>query len=201
MTRGDIFNPKKKNFWLLMGAAVLGIVLMLLGGTGNSKTAEPGTGQRVAGDVVEKVLPPSGNNMMTAEEKEIAAELKRMLEKIAGVGRVDVTVRLASSTYNEYAINTDTGLKTTEESDHNGGTRKITENTDSSTLVITGSGQGQEKPVIKRELAPEVAGVLVVAEGANSPHIKANLFRAVQVALGVQPHKIIVMTMRGETSD
>jgi len=119
-----------------------------------------------------------------------------MLEQISGAGRVEVTIQLATSTHNDYAINSDTGLKTTMEEDQNGGTREITENTGSSIVVITGSSQGQEKPVVKREVAPEVAGVLVVAEGAREPVVKADLFRAVQVALGIQPHKIVVMNMK-----
>lgn len=203
MTRGELFNPRKKEFWLLLGAALLGVFLMLAGGSGSGRgsaepeQAPPGArtvenGTREAASAVDSV--------MTAEERVLAAELQRMLEQIAGAGRVEVTVQLATSTHKDYAINSDTGLKTTEEQDQNGGTRRITENTDSATVVITGTGQGLEQPVVRREVAPVVAGVLVVAEGAGTPRVKADLFRAVQVALGVQPHKIMVMNMQGSDS-
>ena len=199
MTRGELFNPKNKKFWFLLGAAVLGIALMLLGGQDSGpKPAEPqnqATGQSAAGGTGEGAYLP-GNSLMNSEEKQIAVELQRMLERIAGAGRVEVTVQLATSTHKDYAINSDTGVKTTEEQDQNGGTRQTTENTGSSTVVIAGNGQGQEKPVVRKEIAPEVAGVLVVAEGARTPRVKSDLFRAVQVALGAQPHKIIVMTMK-----
>lgn len=205
MNRGKLFNPRNKKFWLLLGAALLGVALMLLGGPGPGEHAETDrapAGSQVTEKSREQVTVTSANSMMTAEEREIAVELQRMLEQISGAGRVEVTVQLATSTHNDYAINSDTGIKTTEEQDQNGGTRRITENTGSSMVVITGGVQGQEKPVIKREVAPEVAGVLVVAEGARMPQVKADLFRAVQVALGIQPHKIIVMNMkRGESVD
>jgi len=32
-----------------------------------------------------------------------------------------------------------------------------------------------------------------VAEGARNPEIKAELFRATRVALGVEPHRILVL--------
>lgn len=200
MNRGELLNPRNKKFWLLMGAALLGIALMLLGGAGSgnqaAETDRAPAGGQTSDRYGENTAFPAANSMMTAEEREIATELQRMLEQIAGAGRVEVTIQLATSTHNDYAINSDTGLKTTMEEDQNGGNRKITENTGSSIVVITGSGQGLEKPVIKREVAPEVAGVLVVAEGAREPVVKADLFRAVQVALGIQPHKIVVMNMK-----
>ena len=199
MNRGELLNPKNKKFWFLMGAALLGIALMLLGGAGSGdQTAE--TDRAPAGGQADRYGETTNfstvNSLMTAEEKQIATELQRMLEQISGAGRVEVTIQLATSTHNDYAINSDTGLKTTMEEDQNGGVRRITENTGSSIVVITGSSQGLEKPVIKREVAPEVAGVLVVAEGAREPVVKADLFRAVQVALGIQPHKIVVMNMK-----
>jgi len=199
VNRGELLNPRNKKFWFLMGAALLGIALMLLGGTGSGdQVAE--TDRAPAGGQTDRYGESTDfaavNSLMTAEEKEIATELQRMLEQISGAGRVEVTIQLATSTHNDYAINSDTGLKTTMEEDQNGGTREITENTGSSIVVITDSSQGQEKPVIKREVAPEVAGVLVVAEGAREPVVKADLFRAVQVALGIQPHKIVVMNMK-----
>ena len=200
MNRGELLNPKNKKFWLLMGAAVLGIALMLLGGTGSGnqavETDRAPTGEQISDRYGENTDFQAVNSLMTTEEREIAGELQRMLAQIAGAGRVEVTIQLGTSTHSDYAINSDTGLKTTMEEDQNGGTREITENTGSSVVVITGSGQGLEKPVIKREVAPEVAGVLVVAEGASEPMVKADLFRAVQVALGIQPHKIVVMNMK-----
>lgn len=199
MDRGDFLKPGSKKFWPLAGAVLLGIALMLLGGSGyggnEAKTNRAPADEQLSGNTAFSAT----SSMMTAEEKEIAVELQRMLGQIEGAGRVEVAIQLATSTHNDFATNSDTGIKTTVEEDQNGGTREITENTGTSTVVITGEGQGLEKPVVSREIAPEVAGVLVVAEGAREPAVKAGLFRAVQVALGIQPHKIVVMNMkRGE---
>ncbi|MBM7855485.1 stage III sporulation protein AG [Desulfohalotomaculum tongense] len=128
-----------------------------------------------------------------AEEKYLADKLQRMLEMVEGAGEVHVTVQLESSSRAEYAINTTTDSKTTQEKDQAGGTRVQTEDNDSSQLVLIRDSSGGEIPVLRQELAPKVSGVLVVAEGAGDPVIKAQLFKAVKVALGVEPQKILVL--------
>jgi stage III sporulation protein AG len=202
MDKADLFNPRNKQFWVLLLLLMLGIMLMVMGSCGSDTANSGSEKEQAAGN---KVIERGNHNqtseadfpsVMTREEKELAAELRQMLESVAGAGRVEVSVHLASSTYNNYAINTTSGLKTTEEKDQSGGSRQITENTDSKTVVLSRNDQGMEGPVLEREMAPEVAGVLVVAEGARSPQVKAALFRAVQVALGVEPHKVIVLPMK-----
>ncbi len=197
MNGSDILDPKNKKFWSIALLLLLGIMLMLVGSCDNlfssSSEKTPSdkgmtTGSGKSGAATE--------SLMTQEEKELSGELRQMLEQVAGAGRVEVTVQLASSTNNDYAINTTTGLKTTQESDQGGGSRQITENTDTSTVVIARGNQGLEEPVVKKEVAPDVAGILVVAQGADTPRVKADLFRAVQVALGVEPHRIIVLPMK-----
>ncbi len=136
----------------------------------------------------------SAQPSMAKEEQYLANKLKEMLEQVEGAGQVEVTVRLKSSSRSEYAINTSTGTKTTQEKDQAGGTRVLTEDTDTGQLVLIRGKDGTEIPVLQQETAPEVSGVLVVAEGAGTPEIKAELFRAVQVGLGVEPQKILVLS-------
>lgn len=196
MDKKDIFNPRNRQFWLLLLLLTLGMMLMLLGscdiGKPASRDTQPQDGQTPENAVKTSV---AGNSLMNNEEKALAMELQQMLQAVSGAGRVEVSVNLASSTYNNYAVNTTSGLKTTQEKDQSGGTREITENTNSGQVVLSRNEQGYEGPVLERELAPEVAGVLVVAEGAGDPRIKASLFRAAQVALGVEPQKVIVLPM------
>jgi len=99
---------------------------------------------------------------------------------------------LASSEHDKYAIDTNSSKKTTEEKDQVGGVRSTTEYTDSGQLVFIRNGQ-DEKPVVEQTGSSEVAGVLVVAQGAKDPEIKARLFEAVQVALGIEPQKVLVL--------
>ncbi len=189
---GD-YPPKQqqqKMLWLA-GAIILGIFLILIGNSG--KPGHSGQQKTTAETGEQKASAPSG---MTQEEEMLAARLKKLLSQVEGAGAVDVSVRLASSRRDKYAINTTTGRKTTEEKDQAGGTRLITENTGNEQLVLLRDGQ-KEAPVLEEEQAARIAGVLVVAEGARDPVIKTHLFKAVQVALGVEPQKILVLPAEG----
>lgn len=172
---------------------IVGVGLILLGSWGD-KPAEQTNPSPVK--ETREITPKSPEKTaMAAEEDYLAEKLRDMLQQVDGAGQVKVTVRLESSTQTEYAVNTSTGKKTTQERDQSGGTRTLTEDTDSGQLVLV-TRNGEETPVMSREVAPKVAGVLVVAEGANDPKVRAELFRAAQVALGVEPHKVIVMAKK-----
>ncbi|WP_027719279.1 hypothetical protein [Desulfovirgula thermocuniculi] len=187
--------PKKQRQQAIFlgGLAALGVLLLLLGHLVPLKGPQAKNGQ-AAGE------PRLEHQELTMAHQEAAIEekLREMLGQVEGAGRVKVTVRLASSNLEEYAVNTTTSHKTTQEKDQAGGTRVTSENTSSDQLVLFRTGQG-EKPVVKQEVAARIAGVLVVADGARDPVVKDRLFRAVQVALGIEPHKVMVLPReRGE---
>jgi len=180
----------KKRFFLLAGLAVLGLFLIFFPWTGGKDSSiPPQTGGTPAGGHGEGT-----GSVMTREEEQLSKRLCEVLERVEGAGKVEVSVRLSSSTRSEYAYNTTTGKKTIQECDQSGGTRVTTEGTGSEQLVVNRRGSGEE-PVVQQETAPKVAGVLVVAEGAAQPRVKAKLFEAARVSLGVEPQKITVLPM------
>jgi stage III sporulation protein AG len=184
----DLF---RRNLWLA-GLAALGIIMLLFSSTGRVKPAEktPVRTELPAANSLEQT-----GNSMSAQEEKISIKLCEMLRQVEGAGKVEVSVRLSGSTREEYAVNTTTGKKTTQERDQTGGTRVTTEDTSSGQLVMNRSGSGSEQPVVERETAPQVAGVLVVAEGASEAKVKAKLFEATRVSLGIEPQKIMVLPM------
>lgn len=194
---GEKAGPQKeqaKKLKIMLAGAVIGIGLLVIGSLGQEKQVQspPPTSDQVEIKAKESQRVKTA---MATEEDFMAQRLCQMLEQVAGAGKVKVTIRLENSTRTEYAINTSTGKKTTQEKDQSGGTRTLTEDTDTGQLVLVTRG-GEETPVMSREIAPTVAGVLVVADGADNPRVKAQLFRATQVALGVEPHKVIVMARK-----
>lgn len=179
----------RKKIWWLAGLMALGALLVMVGSLGDNKDLPRNS--EIAQENNNSPGPRT-ESLMAREEESLSGKLQEMLSEIEGAGKVKVTVRLASSSREDYAINTTTGRKTTQEKDQGGGTRTITENTDTNQLVITRDGSG-EVPVVEQEQAARVAGVLVVADGARDPGVKASLFQAVRVALGVEPQKILVL--------
>lgn len=194
--RRDGGEPPKKQARLtatLLGVALLGIFFLVAGNLGGGDKEPVKTGAKT--DTAAPAPLEQGSSNMTGEEEILSKKLCEMLKKVEGAGRVEVSVRLFSSTCSEYAVNTTTGKKTTQEKDQSGGSRVITEDSESGQLVMNRSGQGNETPVMEREMAPQVAGVLVVAEGAEDARVKAKLFEASRVALGIEPQKILVVPM------
>ena len=192
-----LYKKHNKLITYLLGIAVLAVVLMFVGDFLSGDKTSP-TGQTANSN--NNLALPSQNEQsystgtqMSAEEEQLAAKVRQMLTQIQGAGEVEVSVRLASSSQSEFAVNTTTGQKTTQEKDQSGGTRVLTETTDNGQLVVIHGNEGSEIPVTKRQSAPKIAGVLVVAQGAGDPEIKTRLFDATCVGLGVEAHKVQVM--------
>lgn len=190
-------GPKKeqiKKLKFMAAGLLLGVGLILMGSWGDkpAKQVNPPAAVKESPTATQK---SDGQTTMAVEEDHLAQKLRDMLQQVDGAGQVKVTVRLEDSTQSEYAVNTSTSKKTTQERDQSGGTRTQTEDTDTGQLVLV-TRNGEETPVMSREVAPTIAGVLVVAEGASDPKVKAELFRATQVALGVEPHKVVVMAKK-----
>lgn len=184
-------NIFKRNLWLA-GLAVLGILLLLFPSFNQANNNEQGPASAGQTATVSDEQKIAG---MSAEEENISKMLCAMLRQVEGAGHVEASVRLASSAREEFAVNTTSGKKTTEEKDQAGGTRLTTEDTSSSQLVMNKNGSSGEQPVVVSETAPQVAGVLVVAEGASNARVKAKLFEATRIALGIEPQNILVLPM------
>ncbi len=188
-------DPGGRGIWLVVLAA-LGVAILIFSAV-IGPDHDPGysTGQTPPQESNVNAAPEQARSAMTAEEEQLGSKLCEMLRQVEGAGRVEVSVRLSGTTRSEYAVNDTTGKKLTEEKDQGGGTRTTTEETGSSQLVMNRSGSGGEQPVVERQAAPQIAGVLVVADGAGNARVKAKLYEATRVAVGVEPQKILVLPM------
>ncbi|RDV82502.1 hypothetical protein [Ammonifex thiophilus] len=176
---------KKPGYWLkvaLLGAA--GVLLLVMGSLGGKSGAPPPAKPEPG-----KMGPAT---RLREEEKELASRLARLLSQVEGAGRVEVTVCLAGSTKVAYATNAVASRRVTEEKDKGGGSRVVTEDNNNGQVVVVRGGQ-QEEAVVEREEAPRPLGVVVVADGAADPQVKEKLFRAVQVALGIEAHRVTIL--------
>lgn len=121
-------------------------------------------------------------------------KLQKKLSAIKGVGRVEVMITYKSSKEIVPAMNTTQSETVTEEQDSNGGTRRVSQRDVNSQTVTIGE-TGNAKPLVIKEMEPEIKGVIVIAEGAKDIRVKLDLIRAVQTALGVSPQQVEVFEM------
>lgn len=115
-------------------------------------------------------------------EQEYAAQLETkledILEKMEGVGKVDVMITLK-----------DEG-ETVLDKDVSSNSESYQENT-----VIFDSGN-QNSPYVTKETAPQIEGVVVVAEGGKNAAVQSRIMDAVTALFGVEVHKVKVVPMQ-----
>jgi len=129
-----------------------------------------------------------------ALEKELESKLQANLLQMEGVGKVQVSVSYSTGLKTEYARNENGTQRTTKEIDKAGGTRETTEVTENNQVVMP---PGSSQPVMVMEDRPEVAGVMIIAEGARDAKVRENIHSAVQILLGIPGTKITVVPMGG----
>lgn len=190
---------RKKLPWLVI-LFLFGVVLLSVGNliSGEEPVESPVTAQPIEKeDDSLKKRSDSGDRI--AAEKEMAQKIENLLSVVKGVGQVSVTVSLENGPEYVYAVNENLTERKVEENDSGGGQRVTTETTDNDQMVFAQSASaGGQEPVIVKELQPKIAGVLVVAEGAGDPELKATLSRAVQTLLNVPAHRVSILQKNTE---
>lgn len=183
-------NSSKKR--ILQNAAIviiIGMIVIIAGGSffgkGKVKTEKNEPAQSNNVQEVSKLV-------ISEEKSDIEKNIEKILSQIEGAGKVNVMITYVSG--KELVPATD--MKRTEndvqEKDSGGGSRNTKQHDIDSKVVFEDSQGGGKKPVILKELQPEVKGVIVVADGASEPQVKENLTRAVQVLVDVPVHRIQV---------
>ncbi|MFZ5824044.1 MAG: stage III sporulation protein AG [Bacillota bacterium] len=190
---------KKQAQMVPMFAVVLAIgILFLQAGTlfgvetGSDSSERPPNATLVTG-------PARGEeDELTRLERRIATDLEERLSWIRGAGQVRVLVTLESGPTIDVVKNTSVDQSTTTEKAADNSTRETQTTNTSNDHVFYREGSA-ERPVVARTGRPEIAGVLIVAEGARDARIRARLLDAATIALKVPANRIeVVPADRGE---
>ena len=125
-------------------------------------------------------------------EERYEDQLKEALEAIAGVGDVEVIVNVDTAEMKVIEKNRTTQQQTTDETDREGGKRKVDDTSINEEVVIVRDGE-KESPIILTTKKPEIRGVLVVAKGADNLQVKKWIVEAVTRVLDVPSHRVAVL--------
>jgi stage III sporulation protein AG len=134
----------------------------------------------------------AGNDTISDYESAYEEELKDALEQMLGVNKVSVIVNVDATDKKVLEKNTVTTNQTTDETDREGGTRKVEDVSVDEQLVIVRSGE-KEGPILIETKKPSIRGVLVVAQGAENIQVKKWIIEAVTRVLDVPVHRVAVM--------
>lgn len=130
----------------------------------------------------------------TSAETREEHRLKEVLSVIKGAGQVEVMITYSSGREIIPAMSNVESSTKTEEEDNSGGTRQ-TNQIDVNSQPITMNDSEGTKPIILKEVEPEIKGVIVISEGAEDLRVKMELMKAVQIALGINPNQVEVFVM------
>ena len=126
-------------------------------------------------------------------EEYLERKTARVLEDVGGVGEVTVMITLKSDGQKIIEKDQSSSAQTTEESDSGGGTRSVEDQSSDKTSIYEQTADGASTPYVSKELAPEVEGVVVIADGGDDAVVARNITEAVQALFGVEAHKIKIM--------
>lgn len=133
-------------------------------------------------------------NINSSEEDSIDIKLEEILSKINGVGKVEVMITYAETSKTMPVYNEESTEENTEETDSEGGTRKVTQ-TDVKKEVIYEENDGGKEIITQSIVSPTIEGAIIAAEGANNSVVKTNIIQAVEAVTGLATHKIQVFQM------
>ena len=85
-------------------------------------------------------------------------------------------------------------MDSTQETDTNGGTRKI-EQTSIDREIIYEEKNGEKTPMTEKVIMPKIEGAIITAEGADDINTKTNIIQAVAAATGLATYRIQVFEM------
>lgn len=134
------------------------------------------------------------SNNQEFNEYNLEQSLEDILSKMAGVGNVEVLITYSETSEVVAMYNETYTSSNTEETDTNGGKRKI-EQTDTNKEIIYEEKNGEKSPITQKVVMPKIEGAIITAEGAENANIKTNIIQAVSAATGLATYKIQVFEM------
>lgn len=190
-------NKKNSNKNMINNAVIaiiIGIIIIILGGSifPKNNTKEK--------DYLNTKTQPVGKRMDSGEKTvkqieekdETEQKMEEILSCIQGTGKVDVMITYVCGKEIVHAYEIKRNESDTEEKDNGGGMRSIKQNSNESKIDFEDLQGGGKKPIIVKELTPQVKGVVVVSDGGADARVRENICSAVQILMDIPIYKVQV---------
>lgn len=162
---------QKAGVFRILAVIVSGVLLLLLSCSDMFQKPETKKTEETAVDTSERAKDELEDYKMKME-----ARVKKILERVEGVGAVDVMITLKSSREK-------VTLK-----DNSANDGKSEEKS-----VLTEDENNNTSPYVIQEVEPEIEGILVVCGGGGNPGIQREIIAGISALFPVESHKIKVM--------
>jgi len=133
---------------------------------------------------------------MEQYENDLEKRLKELLEKIDGVGAVEVMVTIKNTKEKVVLTENPYNKSSLSETDSEGGSRVSQEESKDSNTVYVTDDNGNTVPYVINEIMPEIEGVAIVAKGGDSLVVKEKIINVVKSLFDVDANKISISKMK-----
>ena len=199
--KDDQSNHKKGKYIYLIVVLTVGTMIMLISNlfinNESSQNALPTLKNNTSIQTEENVetfgkKDSTGNSVIGDYERAYEVQLKEALDSIVGVSDVSVVVNVDATEKQVLEKNRKSQTQLTDETDREGGKRKVEDQSTDEQLVIIQNGE-KEVPIVVETKKPAIRGVLVVAKGADNIQVKKWIVEAVTRSLDVPSHRVSVL--------
>ncbi|HEY4551427.1 MAG TPA: stage III sporulation protein AG [Bacillus sp. (in: firmicutes)] len=199
--KDDQSNSKKGKYIYLIVVLTVGTMIMLISNlfinNESSQNALPTLKNNASIQTDENVetfgkKDSTGNSVIGDYERAYEVQLKEALDSIVGVSDVSVVVNVDATEKQVLEKNRKSQTQLTDETDREGGKRKVEDQSTDEQLVIIQNGE-KEVPIVVETKKPAIRGVLVVAKGADNIQVKKWIVEAVTRSLDVPSHRVSVL--------
>ena len=136
----------------------------------------------------------AGQTDYEAYTRQLENRLTELISSVEGAGETKVMVTLECGTEYVYASQQKTTSALSEHSDSGGRSEREEKRTGEESLILVDGSRGEE-PLIRKEITPTVAGVVVVCSGADNVNVRQRITDIVTTALGTSSNRVCVTRM------
>lgn len=137
----------------------------------------------------------AGTGETEAYVRQLERRLAQTLSYMEGVGAVKVMITLEDEGEAVVEKDVPNSRSILSEQDSAGGSRSTNEYESSETTIYRTEQNGTQIPYVVSRKRPQIAGIVVVAQGGGDSETVRDITGAIQALFGIEPHKIKVVKM------
>ncbi|MCL2203073.1 MAG: hypothetical protein FWB88_03935 [Defluviitaleaceae bacterium] len=134
---------------------------------------------------------PADSDLRATEER-----LEAFFSLMQGAGQVRVMLGFSTVRETVFAIDSTASEAFTREEDAQGGHRETRQHNEARHTVLVSDRNGGSQPLVLRESMPAIEGIVIITQGGEDPLVRTDLTRAAQAVLGIDAHRIQILTMK-----
>ena len=189
-------TENKKLVFYLVALVALGALALMLGRfvyTPDTNRSERPLHEGVFYLPIYGYEPPQNTPRAFLYERALEERLEEFFSLVEGAGQVRVMVSPMTGRETIFATDINETLSYSMEQDSEGGSRETRQQQSREETVMITDRQGTDRPLVLQEIEPRIEGVVIIAEGGDSPFVRDALTRAARAVLGLDAHMIQVL--------